>query len=76
MVLTLPDVAVQLPIMTPMQQLVEIRLGGDLPGYLERNRAEKVSLRRISADIERRTGIPVNRETLRGWCQELVADAA
>jgi hypothetical protein len=63
--------ALQLPTMTPYQQLIEIRLGGDLAGYITRGRAAGTSWRRMAADIEQRTGLKVSRETLRGWVDEL-----
>lgn len=59
---------------TPTQQLVELRLGGDLPGFLARKRASNppVSWRNIAAEITERTGLPVSYEAVRTWSRELV----
>lgn len=47
--------------------LVELRLGGDLAGYLQRARDDGQSWRKIAADVSRRTGMKVSHESMREW---------
>lgn len=61
---------------TPTQQLVELRLGGDLPGFLAAARSKGLSLRAIAADITEQTRIPVSYEAVRVWSRELAERAA
>lgn len=68
---------------TPLQQLVEMKLGEDLGGFLAERRRVKVverpakSWAEIANEIQQRTGITVTRETLRLWgSDETSQDAA
>lgn len=63
-------------LVTPTQQLVELRLGGDLPGFLARARENKRSWRAIAGDITERTGLPVSYEAVRMWHRQTNRDAA
>ena len=55
--------------MTPTQKLIELRIGGDLPGFISRARSEGQSWRQIAADLTKRTGLTVSYETVRTWHQ-------
>ena len=67
---------------TPLQQLVEVKLGESLAGFLAERRKVVIverptnSWADIAAEIEHRTGVKVTRETLRGWGAEDQVDAA
>jgi len=52
---------------TPQQTLIEIRLGGDLAGYVARSRADRKGWRPIAEAISKQTGLAVSHETLRVW---------
>lgn len=54
-------------LVTPQQTLIEIRLGGDLAGFIERERAKGRGWRPIAAEISERSRIPVSYETVRQW---------
>ncbi len=56
--------------MTPQQTLIELRLGGDLTGFIRRNRAEGKGWRPIAVEISDRTGISVSHEAVRQWYGE------
>lgn len=60
---------------TPQQTLIEIRLGGDLAGFVHRSRAEGKAWRPIAAEISEKTRIAVSHETLRQWYPD-TADVA
>ena len=75
--MTLPFVSVRVTlVMSTTAQLVEVRLGGDLPGYLERSRAAGKSWRAISAEVRERTGLPISHEAVRNWHAEFCAQVA
>lgn len=76
--LTLSHVSSTMTHVTPTQQLVELRLGGDLPGFLARKRATEppTSWRNIATEITERTGLPVSYEAVRTWSRDLAESAA
>ncbi len=55
---------------TPTQQLIEVRLGRDLGGYVKERRQAGDGWRRIADHLHARTGIAVSYESLRRWCPE------
>lgn len=67
---------------TPLQQLVEVKLGESLETFLaERRRVVVVerpvkSWAEIAEEIKQRTGMDVSRESLRNWWPESGRDAA
>jgi hypothetical protein len=67
---------------TPLQQLVELKLGEDLGEFIAARRKVVVverpanSWADIAAELKQRTGVTVTRETLRGWGAEDDASAA
>jgi hypothetical protein len=52
---------------TPLLQLMEIKLGRDLRGYVEEAQAAGRSWRGMAADLTEITGVAVTHETLRAW---------
>lgn len=67
---------------TPLQQLVGLKLGEDLDAFVAERRKVVIVQRpthswaEVAAEIERRTGIKVTRETLRSWYAADADDAA
>lgn len=52
---------------TPLQKLVELKLGGDLRGYVMSRRQAGDDWRGIAAAITEQTGQSVSYESLRSW---------
>ena len=52
---------------SPTQQLVELKLGSSLEGFVRARRDDGISWRRITLEIRDATGVDVADETLRIW---------
>lgn len=52
---------------TAKQQLIEIKLGRSVAGYVSARQTEGLSWRQIAADLSREVGITVSHESLRSW---------
>lgn len=50
-----------------LYRLVEGRLDGTLPDYVQKALSSSMSWRTMAADLHERTGIKVSHETLRSW---------
>lgn len=53
--------------MTPTQQLIELRIGGDLAGFVDRCRARGLSWRQIANEVNDKAHTDITYETLRSW---------
>jgi hypothetical protein len=62
--------------LTPTQQLIEIRLGRPLAGFVRERLSEGAGWRRIANDVRGRTDISVSHETLRKWYGQKASDEA
>jgi hypothetical protein len=52
---------------TPTAELIGIKLGVDLPAWIEGRRADGWSFARMAAEVYRETDIYVTSESLRRW---------
>jgi hypothetical protein len=52
---------------TPTAELIGIKLGVDLPSWVEGRRSDGWSYARMAAEVYRETGIYVTAESLRRW---------
>lgn len=52
---------------TPLKQLVEMKLGQPLDGFVSARRQPRKSWRDIAAEIQEQTGVVVSHEALRTW---------
>lgn len=65
--LTFGKVSATVTLVTPQQTLIEIRIGGDLAGFVARQRSEGRAWRPIATEISAKARIQVSHETLRKW---------
>lgn len=61
---------------TPLQQLVDLKLGGNLRGFVLARRTEGQDWRSIANTISQETGQSVSHESLRSWFSDEAAEPA
>lgn len=62
--------------MTPLMELADIKLGGELEPFVRSRRTEGRPWRLIAIDLRDATGIDITDETLRVWFPDEAAAAS
>ena len=52
-------------------ELIDLHLKGKLEQWLRQSRSEGLSFDSMAAGLKESTGVPINGETIRGWCRHL-----
>ncbi len=60
--------------MSRTYQLVDLHLKGHLEQFLRDGRSEGLSFDSLALGLKDATGVPINGETVRGWCHSLDID--